>query len=55
MKLNLFEKFHSGCPIQTINLDEISDDYTCVDIKIGEEEREETFLEIQEMLANEKV
>ena len=54
IKLNLFEKFHSGHPIQTVNLSEIPKDYVCVDIKTGEE-REKTFLEIQEMLEKEKV
>ena len=49
MKLDLFKKFHSGDPIQTVNLNEIPKDYTYVDIKIGKE-REEIFLEIQEML-----
>ena len=53
MKLNLFEKFHSKCPIQTVNLNEIPEDYVCVDLKVGEE-REETFFEIKEMLAKEK-
>ena len=54
MILNLFEKFHSGEPTQTVNLSEIPKDYICADIKIGKE-REETLLEIQEMLAKEKI
>ena len=49
IKLNLFEKLHSGHPIQTINLSEVGKNYICIDIKIGKE-REETLLEIQEML-----
>ena len=54
MKLKLFEKLHNTHPMQTINLNEIPKDYVCVDIKIGEE-REETLLEIQEMLAKESL
>ena len=49
IKLNLFEKIHSCHPIQTVNFCKVNKDFTCVDIKIGKE-REETLLEIQEML-----
>ena len=49
IKLNLFEKIHSGHPTQTVNICEVNKKYTHTDIKIGKE-REETLLEIQEML-----
>lgn len=49
IKLDLFKKLHAGHPIQTMYLHEMDINYTYVNIKIGKE-REETFLEIQEML-----
>jgi len=49
IKLNLFEKLHSGHPIQTVNFCEVDKNYTCTDIKIGKE-REELMFDIQEML-----
>ena len=50
-KLSMFEKVHSGHPIQTINLYEIPEGYTCVSIKVGKE-REEILNDIREMLRN---
>ena len=49
IKLDLFKKLHVSHPIQTMCLNEIDTNYTYINIKIGKE-REETFLDIQEML-----
>ncbi len=48
-KLKLFERFHSGHPIQTVNLCEIDEDYLHIRIKT-EKEREYTLQEIHELL-----